>query len=88
VKELTAQKDEIEKQIRQHQQSLEAIGVGMDKPLVDREGFPRADIDVHAVRIERHAVIQLQNDHKGLMAQIEIAIQRLHEEARRLQESV
>jgi hypothetical protein len=39
VKELLAQKDELEKQIRLNQQSLQAIGVGMEAPLVDRQVF-------------------------------------------------
>jgi hypothetical protein len=29
----------------------------MDQPLVDREGFPRSDIDVVAVRTARHTII-------------------------------
>jgi hypothetical protein len=36
VKELLAQKDELEQEIKLHHQSLEAVGVGMDAPLVDR----------------------------------------------------
>lgn len=31
-------------------------GVGMDDPLLDKAGFPRSDIDVHAVRIARHDI--------------------------------
>ena len=29
----------------------------MDGPLVDAEGFPRADIDVYSVRHARHSII-------------------------------
>jgi hypothetical protein len=29
---------------------LDSLGVGMDKPLVDNEGFPRADVDLYTVR--------------------------------------
>ncbi len=29
----------------------------MDQPLVDREGYPRADIDVYQVRTARHKII-------------------------------
>ncbi|KAK9798509.1 hypothetical protein WJX73_005261 [Symbiochloris irregularis] len=35
---------------------LEAAGVGASAPLVDKEGFPRADIDVHAVRKDRNRI--------------------------------
>ena len=31
--------------------------VGMHDPLIDREGFPRNDIDVYAVRMARHQII-------------------------------
>lgn len=29
----------------------------MDEPLVDRDGFPRADIDLYQVRIARNKII-------------------------------
>ena len=29
----------------------------MDGPLVDREGYPRSDIDVYAVRTARHKIL-------------------------------
>jgi hypothetical protein len=29
----------------------------MDQPLIDREGFPRSDIDLVAVRTARHSII-------------------------------
>lgn len=31
--------------------------VGMDGPLIDREGYPRADIDVYTVRKARQRII-------------------------------
>jgi len=31
--------------------------VGMDEPLIDVEGFPRADIDIYSVRHARHQII-------------------------------
>ena len=35
---------------------LQQKGVGIDGPLVDKEGYPRADIDVYAVRHARHRI--------------------------------
>ena len=35
-------------------------GVGMDGDLVDAEGYPRNDIDVHRVREARNKVIYLR----------------------------
>ena len=34
-------------------------------------GFPRQDLDVHAVRTARHELAKAQNDHIHLMRQIE-----------------
>ena len=44
------QKDNLEEEIKALNQVLESQKVGMDDPLVDAEGFPRADIDVYQVR--------------------------------------
>ncbi|NXO29906.1 PSMD9 ATPase, partial [Cisticola juncidis] len=53
-------------------------GVGMHEPLVDAEGFPRADIDLYQVRTARHNIICLQNDHKAVMKEVEEALHKLH----------
>lgn len=47
----------------------------MNDPLVDAEGFPKNSIDTYQVRHARHQIICLQNDHKGLMKQIERGLQ-------------
>ncbi|KAF4320301.1 hypothetical protein BBO99_00005482 [Phytophthora kernoviae] len=44
---------------------------GFHSPLVDAEGFPRADIDVYRVRHLRHTMACRQTDHKTVMKQIE-----------------
>lgn len=44
---------------------------GVSGPLVDAEGFPRADIDVYRVRHQRHRFACLQTDHRAVMAQLE-----------------
>lgn len=48
----------------------------MDTPLVDREGFPRSDIDVAGVRTARVQIIRLRNDLKGVMGQLEEVVKR------------
>eukprot|EP00073_Rattus_norvegicus_P042239 XP_008772125.1 PREDICTED: 26S proteasome non-ATPase regulatory subunit 9-like [Rattus norvegicus] len=50
----------------------------MNEPLVDCEGYPRADVDLYQVRTARHNIICLQNDHKALMKQVEEALHQLH----------
>jgi 26S proteasome non-ATPase regulatory subunit 9 len=70
--ELMLKKDSLETQI----QTLTAIS----KPgsLVDEDGFPRSDIDVHAERITRSQLARLQNDHVSVMNQIEASLHALH----------
>ncbi|ERE75687.1 WD repeat-containing protein 66, partial [Cricetulus griseus] len=53
-------------------------GIGMSEPLVDCEGYPRADVDLYQVRTARHNIICLQNDHKAVMKQVEEALHQLH----------
>lgn len=50
----------------------------MQDPLVERDGFPRNDIDVHQVRHARHQIICLQNDLKALMLDIERGLHDVH----------
>jgi 26S proteasome non-ATPase regulatory subunit 9 len=50
----------------------------MDEPLVDQGGFPRGDIDVHSVRIARHDVIRMQNDHAEVVTRLERALHTMH----------
>nr|XP_006640292.1 PREDICTED: 26S proteasome non-ATPase regulatory subunit 9 [Lepisosteus oculatus] len=79
VKNLVKKKDEIEEQIKAYYDVLEdQKGVGMDGPLVDVEGYPRADVDVFQVRTARHNISCLQNDHKAIMLEIEEALHQLH----------
>ncbi|RUP52170.1 26S proteasome non-ATPase regulatory subunit 9-like protein [Jimgerdemannia flammicorona] len=77
---LMAQKDAIEAEIRELEAALRTQGVGMDAPLVDRSGFPRSDVDVVVARTARNKVIQLRNDHKDVMKQIEQALHAVHAE--------
>ncbi|XP_077163763.1 26S proteasome non-ATPase regulatory subunit 9 isoform X1 [Paroedura picta] len=79
VQQLLKKKDEIEAQIKAYYEVLEdQKGVGMNEPLVDVEGYPRADVDVYQVRTARHNIICLQNDHKALMKEVEQALHQLH----------
>ena len=43
------QKEALEAELKALSQVLESQGCGMEDPLVDGEGFPRADIDVYQV---------------------------------------
>jgi len=88
VKNLVKKKDNIEEQIKAYYDVLEDQGVGMEGPLVDAEGYPRADVNVYQIRMARHSISCLQNDHKAIMVEIEEALHRLHakEKAKRDQD--
>ncbi|KAL7545051.1 hypothetical protein ACHAWF_008416 [Thalassiosira exigua] len=48
--------------------------MGIDTPLVDAEGFPRADIDVYRARTLRKRFKEIQTDHKALEQRIAAGI--------------
>ncbi|KAG8930592.1 putative 26S proteasome regulatory subunit [Tulasnella sp. 418] len=75
---LIAQRDEIEKEIREQQAILASEKTTFSTPLVDAEGFPRADIDVYSIRLARVRIIELTNDSKDLTEKIAKAIEVVH----------
>ncbi|TBU62250.1 hypothetical protein BD310DRAFT_945927 [Dichomitus squalens] len=75
VRGLMARKDAIEEEMEAQFSVLQSNGVNMDTPLVDPEGFPRADIDVWAVRHARVKIIELRNDCNALLNNISLALQ-------------
>ncbi|XP_029651253.2 LOW QUALITY PROTEIN: 26S proteasome non-ATPase regulatory subunit 9-like [Octopus sinensis] len=83
MEELMKKKKEIEDEISEYGEILEQQGgVGMTEALVDKEGYPRADIDLYSVRSSRQKIICLQNDHKAVMKEIEEELHRIHAKAR------
>ncbi|KAL1522586.1 hypothetical protein AB1Y20_017571 [Prymnesium parvum] len=76
LRALIDQKDALERQIMEISDALTAQNMGgVSGPLVDPQGFPRADIDVHLTRTLRHQLACLNTDHQRLMAQIEQGMQ-------------
>lgn len=58
-------------------------GPGVRESLVDKEGFPRADIDIPMARADRHRLAVLHADHKELTRSLEAIILSIHENHRR-----
>lgn len=83
IKGKIQERDRLEATILECTTRLEASGAGLHNKLVDKEGFPRADIDVSAVRADRQKVAVLTNDHKRITNQIEQLMHELHAEARK-----
>eukprot|EP01006_Ploeotia_vitrea_P009941 TRINITY_DN25147_c0_g2_i1.p1 TRINITY_DN25147_c0_g2~~TRINITY_DN25147_c0_g2_i1.p1 ORF type:complete len:238 (-),score=95.66 TRINITY_DN25147_c0_g2_i1:7-720(-) len=69
---LMKQQEQLEREIGALHENL--AGVKNPSQLVDDQGFPRADIDVHSVAIMRQKIVLLQNDHKAVMRRIEKAL--------------
>ncbi|PVD27250.1 hypothetical protein C0Q70_12405 [Pomacea canaliculata] len=83
MKVLIQKKDAIESEIKEMSDVLESQkGVGMKGPLVDAEGYPRADIDIFSVRHARHRIACLQTDHTNVMKEIEEELHRIHLQVR------
>lgn len=75
---LIALKSSVEGEIETQVAILKMNNSALDSPLTDVEGFPRADIDVWAVRHARVKIIRLRNDLSSLMDKIAIALEHLH----------
>ncbi|XP_014247156.1 26S proteasome non-ATPase regulatory subunit 9 [Cimex lectularius] len=62
ILELREKRDSLEKVMKEMSEILAEQNVGMEDPLVDTEGYPRADIDVYNVRKARRTIIMTRND--------------------------
>lgn len=72
---LITQKESIEAEIETHLSILRANNSTLRSPLIDADGFPRADIDIYAVRQARVRVIELRNDLDAAMNAIQKALE-------------
>lgn len=75
VRALMARKDAIEAEIKDRLEVLKVNNCTMQTPLVDAEGFPRADIDLWEVRHARVRIIELRNDLSAVMDAISSGLQ-------------
>ncbi|GAA6033968.1 hypothetical protein JCM8097_000433 [Rhodosporidiobolus ruineniae] len=76
LKRLSDKRTDIQAQLDAYFSVLSSNNCTMDTPLVDREGFPRSDIDVAGVRTARMWIHRLRNDLKEVMGELEGVVQR------------
>ncbi|BGP25302.1 26S proteasome non-atpase regulatory subunit 9 [Rhodotorula toruloides] len=76
VKRLVEKRKGVEEQLEAYFDVLKSNNCTMDTPLVDREGFPRSDIDVAGVRTARVHIIGLRNDLKDVFSEMEGLVHR------------
>ncbi|KAL0565877.1 putative 26S proteasome regulatory subunit [Marasmius crinis-equi] len=74
-----AQKKDIETEIDTHASILKTNNCTMRTPLVDEDGFPRADIDIFAVRGARVRIIELRNDLEAITNEIGKALEAVYD---------
>jgi 26S proteasome non-ATPase regulatory subunit 9 len=75
---LITRKEAIEAELEGQLGILKANNSTLHSPLVDNEGFPRADLDIYAVRHARVRVIELRNDLSTVMDQIAKALETVY----------
>ena len=75
---LAIQKQQIESELAENHAILQSHNVQMDTPLVDNEGFPRADIDIITVRSARVRIIHLRNDLKSVLDNLAEVLAQVH----------
>jgi 26S proteasome regulatory subunit N4 len=76
---LIAKKEGIEAEIDTHLSILKANDCTLRSPLVDADGFPRADIDIYAVRGARVRIIELRNDLEAITNEIGKALEAVYD---------
>ncbi len=78
LRQLIERKDNLEAELKALGAVLDSHGVDMHTSLIDRDGFPRSDIDVAQVRTTRARIVNLRNDWKELMDRIEKGLHAHH----------
>lgn len=78
LKALQKEKDDVLAQLNEAMTFLNSTPVGMDQPLIDRNGFPRADCDLYAVKSARHTVNCSRNDLVRLQDTMHRKLELLH----------
>lgn len=78
IKAVISERGMVEREVELITSRLDSSLVSSTGSLLDKDGYPRSDIDVHAVRTDRHRLILLTNDHKALTSRIEKLMHALH----------
>eukprot|EP00931_Biecheleriopsis_adriatica_P116497 TRINITY_DN92135_c0_g1_i1.p1 TRINITY_DN92135_c0_g1~~TRINITY_DN92135_c0_g1_i1.p1 ORF type:complete len:220 (-),score=52.91 TRINITY_DN92135_c0_g1_i1:26-685(-) len=78
-RKLEQEKQKLEAEIQGIHDYLTEDGMpGLKGSLVDEEGFPRADLDIYAIRKARNRYACAQTDHVEVMKKIEQALASIH----------
>jgi 26S proteasome non-ATPase regulatory subunit 9 len=83
---LIARRVTLEAELGEQLAIMRANGVDSRSPLVDADGFPRADVDIWAVRHARVRAIELRNDLSALMNEIGVALTAVYDPTQRTED--
>lgn len=76
---LVQKKADIEDQLNEYNEILiREKNIGMSGELIDKEGYPRSDIDIYKVRLARQQINRLKNDYSALLIEIEKELVNIH----------
>mmetsp|Transcript_29667 Transcript_29667/g.49629 ORF Transcript_29667/g.49629 Transcript_29667/m.49629 type:complete len:235 (+) Transcript_29667:48-752(+) len=84
---LTAQREAIEAEADALHSELTSPGLngeppaGVNDPLVDAEGFPRADINIYNVKDKRRRLAELNTDYRKIMKELEETTHLLYQQS-------
>ena len=76
LKQLNEKRLNLESEAEGVRSELASTGAGVDKPLVDKEGYPIPDVDIYRVRHLRQRLAVINTDHKDTMRTIEESVLR------------
>mmetsp|Transcript_53952 Transcript_53952/g.108353 ORF Transcript_53952/g.108353 Transcript_53952/m.108353 type:complete len:221 (-) Transcript_53952:138-800(-) len=80
---LDEEKNKLEAEIKSLHDYLTEPGMpGVKDSLIDEQGFPRADLDIYAIRKARNRLACAQTDHVEVMKKIEQALVAIHSGSR------
>jgi len=81
IRILGSRKEAIEAELDANVSILKANDSTLRSSLIDGEGFPRADIDIYAVRTARVRIIELRNDLDSIINDIGKALEGVYDPA-------
>lgn len=81
AKSLISRKESLQAELDSQFSILKANNSTLQTPLVDSQGFPRADIDVYAVRHARVRIIELRNDLRAVVDELAVALEKVYDPA-------
>ncbi|PAV90980.1 hypothetical protein WR25_19927 [Diploscapter pachys] len=79
--ELKSKLEEMDKELADNWQYLRKLGFDLDTPVIDENGFPRADIDISAVNNAKRRIREIEKDSKEVQDKLAETLDEMHQTA-------